>query len=405
MPRKKVAAVISLPPEVQWVRSAKGKVYYYWVPNRNTRQQGAREALPGDPMAKPTDTAFKAFWAAVEAKGSIDPQRPPGSVSRLVSEYRESEEFKSLGEGTQATYEVHMRRFENPEGWGLSPAKDLSPFAVKLLRDSIRGTPVMANQMVSVGRTIWAWGIPLGLLGKTPHNPFEHVKDLDIPDRGHVPWPEWARTYVIENAPADLVRLVKLGVMTCQRESDLVRMGPEQRDGNGIWCRPQKTRRKRRAFRVPLSTADAFELDRWAETPIRFENSRWKAPIERYRDDLYLYTPRAQPYTPDRLRARWGRWLNETPAGKQLCETWREWLAAQVRKYQWDIDPEDVRGPTIHGLRGAGVLVRLKAGYDADAVSNDIGMSLPMVQRYTRFRDQIDIAESARARMKVVERD
>jgi hypothetical protein len=44
----------------------------------------------------------------------------------------------------------------------------------------------MANQMLSVGGTIWDWGIPIALV---KHNPFEKIKDLEIPDRGHVPWP------------------------------------------------------------------------------------------------------------------------------------------------------------------------------------------------------------------------
>jgi hypothetical protein len=48
---------------------------------------------------------------------------------------------------------------------------------------------------------------------------------------------------------------------------------------------------------------NALELDRWAEMPMKFTNSRWKTPIERFREDLYLYSPKAEPYTPDSLRA------------------------------------------------------------------------------------------------------
>jgi integrase len=99
--------------------------------------------------------------------------------------------------------------------------------------------------------------------------------------------------------------MVRLGIMTCQRGSDLIRMGPEHRDRNGIciWCRPKKTRKRRRAFHIPLASADALEIDRWAETPVTFTNSRWLKPIERFRDDLYLYSPKAAQYTPDGLRA------------------------------------------------------------------------------------------------------
>src|SRR5271156_6541621 len=75
--------------------------------------------------------------------------------------------------------------------------------------------------------------------------------------------------------------------MTCQRGSDIIRKGPEHRDGNGIWCRPKKSRKRRRAFHIPLATNDALEIDRWAETPVTFTNSRWLKPIPRFREYLY----------------------------------------------------------------------------------------------------------------------
>ena len=162
----------------------------------------------------------------------------------------------------------------------------------------------MANHMLSCGRTLWNWAIPLDM---AENNPFERVKPFEVLDRGHVPWPQWVIDYVIAHASPDLVRLTRLGIMTCQRESDLIRMGPEHRERNGIWCRPKKTCRRRRAFHIPLQTADAFELDRWAKTPITFTNTRWKAPIQRHRDDLYLYSPRAAPYTETSIRARYHR--------------------------------------------------------------------------------------------------
>ncbi|MFY9761821.1 MAG: hypothetical protein WCA26_04675 [Xanthobacteraceae bacterium] len=36
---------------------------------------------------------------------------------------------------------------------------------------------------------------------------------------------------------------------------------------------------------------------------------------------------------------------------------------AQIR---WEIDPEEMTYPTIHGLRGAGILIRRAAGHDVD---------------------------------------
>jgi hypothetical protein len=214
-----------------------------------------------------------------------------------------------------------MRRFETHDTWGMVPVRDLSALAAQTARDAMKDIPVMANQMLSVGRTIWDWAIPLDL---AKSNPFEKVRDFDIPDRGHVPWPSWVIDHVRANAWPDLVRMTRLGIMTCQRGSDIIRMGPEHRDGNGIWCRPKKTRKRRRAFHIPLATADALETDRWAETPVMFSNSRWLQPIERFRQDLYLYSPKAAQYTADGLRARWGRWLAHTPEGRDICRLWKD---------------------------------------------------------------------------------
>lgn len=378
------------------VRKPSGKVYtyYYWNPGRGTDREGERIKLPN------ADSQPERFWTEVKRRQASSPTvYPTGSVGDLVTRYRNSEEFKALGDGTRRNYEVTMRRFESHETWGSVAIGELVPLVVQTARDAMKDTPVMANQMLSVGRTIWDWAIPLGLAAS---NPFDKVKDFDIPDRGHVPWPAWVIDYVGKHAWPDLVRMQRLGIMTCQRGSDMIRMGPEHRERNGIWCRPKKTRKRRRSFHIPLAVADALDLDRWAETPVTFTNSRWLKPIARFRDDLYLYSPKGAPYTADGLRARFGRWLADTPEGRELCRRWKEWVAAQVKKYDWDIDPEDADHPTIHGLRGTGILARAEQDYDVDQIANDIGMSRQNVEHYMRFRDQMKVGADGQKRLRLV---
>ena len=379
---------------IKWYKG-KAYVYYYWNPGRGTKRARDRIKLP-DPNKDLV--AFSRELARLQKSSEI--AYPAGSIGDLIVQYRDSVEFKKNSDGTKTNYEVHMRRFEDRDGWGMLSSRGLEPIAVQTLRDAMKDTPVMANQMLSVGGTIWDWAIPLGIVKQ---NPFEKIKDLEIPDRGHVPWPAWVVEYIRLHATPDLVRMMRLGIMTCQRVSDMVRMGPEHRDGNnGIWCRPKKTRKRRRAFLIPLATVDALDLDRWAETPVTFTNSRWKGPIERFREDLYLYSPKAGPYTPDSLRARLGRWYADTEEGRVICRRWKEWVAAQVKKYEWDIDPEEADHPTIHGLRGTGILARAEQGYDVDQIANDIGMTRQNVAHYMRFRDQMKVAADGRKRLQIV---
>jgi hypothetical protein len=71
---------------------------------------------------------------------------------------------------------------------------------------------------------------------------------------------------------------------------------------------------------------------------------------------------------------------------------------AQLGGVHHRIDPDDARGPTIHGLRGTRILARHAHGYDA------IGMSSQMIERYMRFKDQMEIAERGRARFRLADR-
>src|ERR1035437_5087753 len=350
---------IKLPSGVH-TKKVKGRVYHYWHPYRGTAREGARVRLHGDPTALAGSLEFKRFWRELEDAMAIEQRYAVGSIGAFIAAYRASDEFQRNAESTQKGYNSCLNRFCT--AWGEFGVNELNPPAVLAGRDALKDTPGMSNFMLSVGRTLFSWGIPLGY---AKSNPFESVGNLAVADNGHVHWPHWASDYVIAHAPGDLVRMVRLGMMVCQRESDLVRLGPEFRERSGIWCRPRKTKKKRRSFHIPLTTAGA-------------------------------------PDSPDSLRARYNRWLNKTPEGRELCRLWQDWVVRQIKKYEWDIDPEDTKHPTIHGLRGTGILLRRYAGFSNEQISNDVGMSLQMVEHYMRFRDQMDVAEKG-AHLRLVE--
>jgi hypothetical protein len=384
-----------LPEHVHLVR-ARGRDYYYWQPFRGAAEPGERIRLP-DAKERPAAFFKEVERLRADLAGTAPEAAARGTIANMVARFRASSDYQDLAPKTRSTYDVHLNRFA-ADPWGPLGPRDLTAATVLIARDAQKETPVMANQMLSVGRTLYDWAIPLDGLET---NPFDKVKPLEIADRGHIPWPRWVVDDVLAAAPEDIRRTVILARMTCQRESDLVRMGPAHRENLGIWCRAKKTKRRRRSFFIPLITTDALELDRWAKTPIVFTNPRWKAPIARENAEQYIFSPTGKPYSTDGLRARWGRWL-ATDAGKGLAKRWRAWLAECVKRYEWDIDPEDARGPTLHGLRGAGILLRHAAGFDVDQIANDIGMSRPMVIHYMRFKDQMEVAAAGERRLSLV---
>ena len=96
-------------------------------------------------------------------------------------------------------------------------------------------TPVQANHLVSVLRTLLAWGIPRGY---GERNPALEVVAIDILDEQNArPWPEDAFRLVLHEAPEHLRRAAFLGRVTGQRRSDLVRMGKRNRRDDGLTFR------------------------------------------------------------------------------------------------------------------------------------------------------------------------
>jgi hypothetical protein len=103
--------------------------------------------------------------------------------------------------------------------------------------------------------------------------------------------------------------------------------------------------------------------------------------------------------------ARWGRWLADTEEGREICRLWKKWVGDQVKKYEWDIDPDDADHPTIHGLRGTGILARAEQGYEVDQIANDIGRSRQNVDHYMRFRDQMKVGADGQKPLRLVTRE
>jgi len=377
--------------------NGKTYTYYYWNPGRGTKRQAERIKLP-NPEKQP-----RLFWAEVERRQTSTPTAyPAGSIGDLIARYRDSDEFKRLSEGTKSNYEVHMRRFEDCDGWGTLAVRGLEPIVVQMLRDSTKETPVMANQMLSVGGTIWDWAIPLNL---AKLNPFEKVRDFEVPDRGHVPWPAWAIEHVRQRAWPDLLRMMRLGIMTCQRGSDMVEMGPEHRNGHGLLSRPKKTKKRRRAFMIPLTTADALELDRWAETPVTFTNSRWKQPIQRFREDLYLYSPKGAQYTPTACARAMGDGSPIRPKASSSASVGRSGSPVRSKNTSGTSTP---RTPIIRPSTACEALASWSApskGYGVDQIANDIGMTRQNVEQYMRFRDQMKVAADGKKRLRLVTKE
>ena len=179
--------MLNLPAGVHVVRS-KGRNYYYFSPHRGTSYAGKRIALgtePSDP----------AFWEALKLARGDRPDIKPGTFAALITAFRntKNEKWRGYSENTRQNYNISLDRIE--AAWGSLPVGGLTAIGIYRLRDQFATTPVQANHLVSVLRTLLALGIPRGY---GERNPALEVVAIDILDEQNArPWPEDAFRLVL----------------------------------------------------------------------------------------------------------------------------------------------------------------------------------------------------------------
>jgi hypothetical protein len=102
--------------------------------------------------------------------------------------------------------------------WGDVQVSGLTMAGIFRLRAQFENTPVAANHLVSMLRTLLDCGLSHGY---GERNPADDVENLEIDNERHAkPWPEEAYEIVLKVAPK---RLVYLARASGQRRSDIVK--------------------------------------------------------------------------------------------------------------------------------------------------------------------------------------
>jgi integrase len=268
----------------------------------------------------------------------------------LIARYRTSQAFVTLRPTSRRIYAHFLDRLDTSAGDRQVAA--MTRRDIYTLLDQMSGTPVAANTMLAVLRTLLEWGIPRGY---RDDNPATGVKKLRTEDRGHSPWPERGYAYVMQQAPLILRRMAFLGRATGQRISDLVKMRPVDLVEDGINVRIGKLRD--RLHFVPLTAEQMTEIRSWSVRDLEFLVSGGDG----------------RRRSADAVNRIWNTWRAHT------------------------LPIRDLR-MTIHGLRATAILDRRSAGAADGAIADEIGMSAKMVSRYLRFADKAASARASRDR-------
>lgn len=325
---------MELPRGVHKVIS-RGREYFYY-------QAGRGGPCPGDRIRLPNDPHAPEFWQTIRQAQGMTGLAPVDTVDALIDAYEAWEGFKAkLAAGTQYRYTRALKLAR--KAWGSLPAEGLRPAHVQALIDGLASTPGKAREFLGVMRALSAWA---RARDKIQSSLVEGVKGYEVVS-GHKPWtPEQIK------AIGQLKGMVRRGIVlylyTGQRGSDVVRLGWSNLDEGGFALGQKKTGVE---VWCPIVPELQSEMRTWEKAPGPF-----------------LRQANGKPYT---RKLFWHHFTQQAS------------------------DIPELEGVTLHGLRATAVVRLRRAGLSTAQISDIVGMSLQMIERYCRFADKKESGKAA----------
>jgi len=277
----------------------------------------------------------------------------PGSFAAVISAYKKSDSYTSLAPSTKRNYLSVLDLAQREGALGAYNVQTIRPALVQIFLDQLAETPgkqtIARTALCSVER----WAL---VRDRVPY-PFMTGTEVVKSDGGHEPWTDDQVQLAEKYARPDLARVITLAVNTGQRGSDVVRMCPSDIEVNhghpGINVIQKKTGVR---LWVPF-TPDLIEaMKGWEKKP-----------------GPYVLKPNGRPYTRELLSWHWN---HERDNNEALAEL-------------------KAAGLVLHGLRATAIVRLRKAGASVMNICDMVGLSEPMVARYSRLADKTERALAA----------
>jgi integrase len=276
-----------------------------------------------------------------------------GTFAAVIRAYLTSPKFDSLSQSTRAGYRYLLGLAEQPETLGAYHVDVIRPSLVQAFLDGLADRPALQKNAKVALKALERWATVRDLL------PWPITTGTEAPggDGGYEPWTDEQVLRAERYAMPHLARVITLGSNTGQRGSDLVKMrwsDIEEYQGHpGINVVQKKTG-------LPI----------WI--PFTPELTRAIATWER-RPTFLLLKEGGLPFTRHQLSDQWTYERDMNPA----------------------LAPLKAAGCVIHGLRATAVVRLRRAGASALQISDMVGMSEQMVNRYCRKSVQRENAIAA----------
>lgn len=274
-----------------------------------------------------------------------------GTFAQVIRAYLASPKFQALAKSTQEHYRYLLAVAEQPETLGALPVDVIRPALVQAFLDGLAGRPgLQINARVAL-KAVEKWAIVRDMI---PHS-ITLGCEVEGLDGGHEPWADEQVSLAETHARPHLARVVTLAANTGQRGSDLVRMrwtDLETYEGRpGINVTQQKTGLR---IWIPFTQDVSRAISSWERRPT-----------------FLVLTDDGQPWNRNQLSTSW---LRERDGNPKLSP---------------------LKGLVLHGLRATAVVRLRRAGATTAQISDMVGMSAPMVTRYSRLSVQRENALAA----------
>ncbi len=269
----------------------------------------------------------------------------------VIHAYMASPQWERLAYNTKDTWARQLRLIEREDTLGGLSVHVIRPALVQAFFDGLSDRPGKQQVALTVLRQVERWAIVRDLL---PY-PITTGVEFERSREGRRPWTDEQVALAEEFARPDLARVITLAANTGQRVSDLVRMcwtDIEVYKGTaGINVTQKKTGKR---LWVPITQELARAMEGWEKAP---------GPI--------LRAANGGVWSPRTLSSVWGHYRDRNKALEVLA------------------------GLTLHGLRATACVRLLRAGANTRQIADMVGMSDPLVTRYTRFSSQRENASAA----------
>jgi integrase len=274
----------------------------------------------------------------------------PEKFAAVIRAFQASDKFARLAASTQYSYRRVLRIAEQERGLGGLDVSEVDAYLAQAFLDGLSDRPGVQGIARVALKSLERWALVRRLLPRPISIGLEVVKS----DGAREPWSDAEVELAEARARPDLARVVTLAASTGQRISDLAAMRwsafRSYRGFEGVDIVQKKTGKQ---LWVPLTPELQAALASWSKDSV-----------------FVLVAAKGRPWSTSTLSSEWCRERDRNPALAPLAE----------------------RKLTLHGLRASAVIRLRRAGVSAPLIADSVGMSVPMVARYSRRSDQSDNA-------------